>query len=115
MLRSLPRWLFLLAVVVASFETTTPAQAHNRRPSGCLPYYEPSRPDLFYNYYIGPGCGTAAAEMYPSPLPTPPLVGHTYYTYQPFYPQEWLYHHHRDYHHYYDYGRGLNRTHVWWW
>jgi len=55
--------------------------------------------DLFYNYYVGPGnCGGAAvAGMYPSPRPTPPLVGHTYITYQPLMPHEFLYTHKRKY------------------
>jgi len=54
--------------------------------------------DLFYNYYVtqGPTRGVPA-EMYPSPRPTPPSVGHTYMTYQPLYPQEFLYPHHRVY------------------
>ena len=47
-------------------------------------------PILFYNYYVPPvGCttcgsqGSSGAELYISPRPTPPLVGHTYITYQP--------------------------------
>jgi hypothetical protein len=64
------------------------------------------RQDLFYNYYVGPGCscggcspggggaaGGTAAAMYPSPLPVPPHVGWTYTTYQPFMPHEYMYHH----------------------
>jgi hypothetical protein len=54
--------------------------------------------DLFYNYYappVGP-CGVGA-EMFPCPRPTPPLVGHTYITYQPLMPNEFLYWHHRTY------------------
>jgi hypothetical protein len=49
-----------------------------------------------------------------APQPVPPLVGHTYYTYQPFMPHELLYPHHRTYHRYYDGGRGLTRTSVSW-
>src|SRR5690242_9810546 len=64
----------------------------------CGPY---SRPDLFYNYYVPPrncgGYGGVGAEMYLSPLPTPPLVGHTYITYQPLMPAEFMYRHHRCY------------------
>ncbi len=55
--------------------------------------------NLFYNYYVGPGyngVGTPA-QLYLSPRPTPPLVGHTYVTYQPFMPHEYLYKHHRLY------------------
>jgi hypothetical protein len=82
----------------------------------CGPY---SRPDLFYNYYVPPvACdchGAEGAELYVSPRPTPPLVGHTYITYQPLMPHELLYHHHRCY--YRDNGpyAGVTRTYVWWW
>lgn len=51
--------------------------------------------DLFYNYYTnGPG---TPAKMYPSPLPAPEWVGHTYVTYQPLMPQAWLNPHARRY------------------
>ena len=54
--------------------------------------------DLFYNEYVPPvGCGSVGAQLYPCPRPTPPLVGHTYITYQPLMPQEFLYKHHRVY------------------
>jgi hypothetical protein len=54
--------------------------------------------ELFGNYYVSPGSyGGVGAELYPSPRPTPPLVGHTYVTYQPFLPHEFLYQHHRQY------------------
>jgi hypothetical protein len=38
--------------------------------------------------------------MYVSPRPVPPHVGHTYTTYQPFMPHEYLYHHHRSHYTY---------------
>ena len=51
--------------------------------------------DLFANYYVGPcPCG-AAAQMYVSPVPVPANVGHTYTTYQPLMPHEFLYKHTR--------------------
>lgn len=50
--------------------------------------------DLFYNYYVA---GNPPAQAFLCPRPTPPLVGHTYITYQPFYPNEFLYHHKRKY------------------
>jgi hypothetical protein len=54
--------------------------------------------DLFYNEYVPPvGPGSVGAQLYPCPRPTPPMVGHTYITYQPLMPQEFLYHHHRHY------------------
>ena len=70
------------------------------------------QPDLFYNYYTGGASNSANAQMYLSPVPVPPNVGHTFYTYQPFYPHELLYGHTDRFHNYYDGGRGLNRTKV---
>lgn len=66
--------------------------------------------DLFYNYYAPANCGAIPAAMYISPRPVPELVGHTYNTYPPLLPQEFMYTHHRSYHSYYDGGRGLART-----
>jgi hypothetical protein len=56
-------------------------------------------PDLFYNYYVPPGYngGVVGAQLYLCPVPTPPLVGHTYVTYQPLMPHEFLYPHSRVY------------------
>ena len=68
------------------------------------------QPDLFYNYYTQGQSNRANAQMYLSPVPVPPHVGHTYFTYQPFYPEEMLYWHKNRYHNYYDNGRGMNRT-----
>ena len=53
--------------------------------------------DLFYNYYVPPAPGGVGAPLYVSPRPTPPLVGHTYVTYQPLMPHEFLYRHYRVY------------------
>ena len=70
--------------------------------------------DLFSNYYVPPGpCGGAAAQLYVSPRPTPPLVGHTYVTYQPLAPHEFLYKHHRVYQTC-NPGAGWTRTKVSW-
>ena len=68
------------------------------------------QPDLFYNYFTQGYRNSANAQMYLSPLPIPPNVGHTYYTYQPFYPHHMMYAHKDRYHRYYDNGRGMNRT-----
>lgn len=70
----------------------------------------PSGTDLFYNYYTQGGVNQTNAQMYLSPGPIPPNVGHTFYTYQPFYPHELLYSHKNRFHNYYDNGRGINRT-----
>lgn len=50
------------------------------------------------NYYAMPtGPEGLTAALYPSPRPTPPLVGQTYITYEPLAPHEFLYVHHRGY------------------
>lgn len=67
---------------------------------------------LFENYFTQGNANQATAGMYMSPIGVPGNVGHTYYTYQPFYPHHYLYQHHDRYHSYYDGGRGLNRTHA---
>lgn len=68
------------------------------------------QPDLFYNFYTQGYANVVNAQMYVAPLPVPPWVGHTYYTYQPFMPHEMLYWHKDRFHNHYDNGRGLNRT-----
>jgi hypothetical protein len=66
-------------------------------------------PPVFSNYYADtPG---VPAQLYVSPLPTPPVVGHTWITYQPLAPHEQLYHHHRRYYTMH-YGAGYNVTTV---
>lgn len=71
--------------------------------------------DLFYNYYVPGGNGGPPAQMYISPRPTPPLVGHTYITYQPLMPHEMLYPHKRVYYRYDSAHRlPVNRTTVRW-
>ena len=91
-------------------QSSTAAESRHKR---TISYQDKN--DLFYNYYVGPyPCGTVAA-MYVSPLPVPANVGHTYTTYQPLMPHEFLYRHHRRYHRYYNEGRGLTRTSVIWW
>ena len=74
---------------------------------------EAAHPDIFYNFYQGPtasGVGTPA-QLYVSPRPTPPLVGHTYNTYPPLMPHEFLYQHHRTYYKHYQNG-GYTSSHV---
>ena len=68
------------------------------------------QPDLFYNYFTQGYCNQTNAQMYLSPVPVPPNVGHTFTTYQPFYPHEYMYWHKNRFHNYYDNGRGMNRT-----
>lgn len=78
--------------------------------------YATTNPDLFYNYYVGPSecAGGVVAQLYVAPRPTPPLVGHTYITYQPLMPHEFLYKHHRTYYRHHP-GSGMTRTRVLWW
>jgi hypothetical protein len=63
--------------------------------------------------------------MYVSPRPVPAYVGHTYITYQPFMPHEYLYKHTRT-HYAYDCNAGWSRAKIrygtyglradhWWW
>ena len=84
------RKLGLLLVVALAMAWTLgvqPALARHSTPS-----------DLFYNYYVPPGdAGGAGAQLYVSPRPVPPAVGHTWITYQPLMPHEYLYTHHRTY------------------
>lgn len=68
------------------------------------------QPDLFYNYYTQGNANSVNAQMYVSPVPVPHNVGHTFGTYQPWYPHHYLYWHKDRYHNYYDNGRGMNRT-----
>jgi hypothetical protein len=96
----------LLVVGNLGLDTTCQAQAvHHYRTS----------PDLFYNYYVPPGgYGGVPAQMYLSPRPTPPVVGHTYVTYQPLMPHEFLYPHHRKYWRYNSSNNRWTRTMVIW-
>jgi hypothetical protein len=93
----------------------SPVGGHCRACSaGNCQYRFYGQPDLFYNYYAWPSCSGIGAELYISPRPVPPHVGHTFITYQPLMPHEFLYEHHRTYHRYYNGGQGLNRTCVHW-
>lgn len=75
--------------------------------------------DLFYNYYVRPSprAGGVGADLYVAPVESPPHVGHTYYTYQPLMPHEFMYPHCRTYRRY-DHRFGViprNTTRVIWW
>jgi len=60
--------------------------------------YATSQRNLSHNFYVPPrGYNGVGAQMYLSPLPTPPLVGHTWITYEPLMPHEFLYPHKRTY------------------
>ncbi len=112
------RWLSrmclaALAAVCLTLVTSSDARAIDPNCPECR-YYQYGNPNLFQNYYVPPACGGIGAQAYVSPGPVPAHVGHTYVTYQPFMPHEFLYPHHRTYHRYYDEGRGLTRTSAHW-
>lgn len=89
-------------------------QADTAQQAQAAQYYGTSG-DLFYNYYVPPaGCGGVPAQLYLSPGPTPPVVGHTYVTYQPLMPHEFLYPHARKYWQYDGSTGNWTRTKVVW-
>lgn len=77
--------------------------------------YPVNQLDLFYNYYVGPGVygNGVPAKMYLSPRPTPAWVGHTYVTYQPLMPHEFMYKHRRSYIRLHPDGSGTRTTVRW--
>ena len=70
-----------------------------------------NKQDLFYNFYEGPNPSGVPVAMYPSPRPVPAFVGHTYTTYQPFMPHEYLSRHTRS-HYAYTPGAGWTRAKI---
>lgn len=101
----------VLMAAIAGVGAFAPSKASA---AGLLPVAP--RYDLFYNYYVGPGMfGGQPAQLYVSPRPTPPFVGHTYVTYQPLLPHEFLYKHCRIYHRFNVYDCGATKTCVCWW
>ena len=102
MARTMARGLTLAIACMALVGLSTQARSAN--------------PDLFYNYYVGPSpnVGGVPAQAYLSPRPVPPLVGHTYITYQAMMPHEYLHRHHRTYYRYHPSG-GFTRTRICWW
>ena len=97
------------------------------KPCGCLGMtckrgrrHDPNRTpaasgELFRQYYAQPRCGGVAAQMYVSPLPVPPAVGHTNITYQAFEPHQFMYRHKRKYVRRHGPGGGTTTTSVYWW
>jgi len=127
MLARLFRLTTVLAVTLAAWNVAAPSWAEDKpmgpqagAPAGKspalvpLPMSVPPAAPGGFNYYVHPGqAGMVGAQLYVSPRPTPPLVGHTYVTYPPFAPHELLYHHHRVYHTY-NPGSGWTRTRARW-
>jgi hypothetical protein len=83
----------LVAAGLAAGSLGAPAQAVEGLWRRVISYQD--KKDLFYNYYEGPDPSGTAAAMYVSPRPVPVHVGHTYTTYQPLMPHEYLYKHTR--------------------
>jgi hypothetical protein len=102
------RITILAAATLAAWEF-----AMERSQSAMAMEPQQSAGDLFYNYYVPPAPGGVGAQLYLCPRPTPPLVGHTYVTYQPLMPHEFLYQHHRVYVTE-NPGAGVTRTNVRW-
>jgi hypothetical protein len=96
----------------AVYRTVSPLHPATGMPNGEYRGY--AQNDLFRQYYVPNHQGGVGAQLYVAPRPVPEFVGHTWYTYQPLYPHEFMYRHHRTYHRYYDDGRGLTRTSVRW-
>ena len=101
--------MVLFTTLIGTWQASAPIQAsegiHRKRIS-----YQ-SKNDLFYNFYEGPNPSGVAANMYISPVPVPPYVGHTYITYQPLMPHEYLYKHTRT-HYSHQPGAGWTRAKV---
>jgi hypothetical protein len=128
MLRRLTRLTILVAVLAAisggnrlsrgQEDGVTDGRAATGVGGACGPYacrpWEYGNPALFYNFYVPNNCGGVPATLYVAPYPVPQFVGHTYYTYQPLMPHEFMYPHYRKYRNYYDEGRGIDRTKVQW-
>ncbi len=105
------RIAFTIAAAIAGLALiNAPAKANNAW-EGKRAVSEQRPNDLFYNSYVGPHPSGTAGQMYVSPLPIPAHVGHTYTTYQPLMPHEYMYNHTRSYWTHHN-GAGWTRTKV---
>ncbi len=102
--------LVLAGWLAVALGSTASAQMGGRAVDSFGANYGRGVQPLFNNYFTGGASDQANAGMYISPVEVPGNVGHTYNTYQPFWPHEYTYLHKDRYHSYYDNGRGLNRT-----
>ena len=103
------RWAVLVAAMAAVGQCPVACHAAEGKWQRVISYQD--KRDVFANYYVGPcPCGTAA-QMYVSPQPVPANVGHTYTTYQPLMPHEYLYKHTRS-HYAHTPGAGWTRAKV---
>src|SRR5580704_14423317 len=87
----------IVAIVAAAawlaFAGDVHAQGYGAQGYGAPGWVSPE--PTYYAMPTGPDGLTAA--LYPSPRPTPPLIGQVYITYEPLAPQEFLYLHHQCY------------------
>lgn len=91
MLIRITRAGLIACVAVAALHSCQTAEAREGHWKRVISYQDKN--DLFANYQVGPNPSGTAAQMYVSPLPVPALMGHTYTTYQPWMPHEYLYKH----------------------
>lgn len=74
--------------------------------------------DIARNQYVpGVPCGDAGAigaSLYVSPRPVPPMVGHTFITYEGMMPDQLLYQHHRTYYRPHGPYGGVTKTNINW-
>lgn len=107
MLLKVLRIAVVLAAVLAAWNLTL-----GDSDQACAAGRNRTAPNLFYNYYVPPGPGVGA-QLYLAPRPTPPLVGHTYVTYQPLMPHEFLHQHCRIYWRQHPKGRSTRTMVIW--
>ena len=106
---SRPLTATLVAALVACVCSAAPARAEEGFTKRIISYQ--NKKDLFYNVYEGPDPSGLTAGAYVSPRPVPPNVGHTYTTYQPYMPHEYMYRHTRS-HYAYQQGAGWSRAKI---
>jgi len=106
---TLTRASLVACLMAGVWQGCQPAQAQEGRWKRSISYQDKN--DLFANYQVGPYPSGTAAQMYVSPLPVPAQMGHTYTTYQPLMPHEYLYKHTRS-HYAYVQGSGWTRSKV---
>jgi hypothetical protein len=105
------RSLLTVLVLAGAINVAVPAQAQKPVCVECRQWQNFS-PNLNNGYTVSGYCGGMTSQLYVSPGPVPPFVGHTYITYQPLMPHQFMYPHTNTYHRYYDQGRGLTRAKI---
>jgi len=108
-IRRMARATLVVCLLAGVWQSCQDAQAKEGRWKRSISYQDKN--DLFANYQVGPNPSGTAAQMYVSPLPVPAFNGHTYTTYQPLMPHEYLYGHTRS-HYAYTQGGGWSRSKI---